>query len=480
MERFSPDIDRGAFARSLVAEGMVQGFDARRRCWVAGLSGAPDLAAVPKLDGSLLLDLDASVVQRASTAHLVHNGPAAVLLPRSTADVASMLRFAGDVGVRVAVRGQDDQAFGSELHSGVSRAGLLLDMRTLDRIHGIDAESIRVDAGLPWHKVVDAALQRGLTPPVLTEVLDQSVASTLSVGGVGSTSWRYGAQVDNTLELSVVTGNGQRLECSALHNRELFESVLAGQGQCAVITEARLRLVPAPSMVRAITVAYSGLIPLLRDLNLVRRQGRFDQVHALVTSDMRGGWFYLLHGVRYFDVPDYPNEAELMSGLHHLEGTHQSADVTYAQYVHRIPVTEARSCFPAIGVVLPEPSAIDYLCKLLGRLEPQGELALQLFSWDMARFTRPLFRRAETLSGVGAVLIRYNPPSARLVDRVQALSLNLFQLSREMGGAFYPINPLNMTRRDWERHYGPEWPTLANAKWVHDPRNVLASGPDIF
>jgi cytokinin dehydrogenase len=480
VERFSSDVDPGAFARSLVAEGMVRGFDPQRRCWVAGHSDAADLAAVPKLEGRLLLDLDAGVVQKVSKAHLVHNGPAAVLLPKSTADVASMLRFAGDVGVRVAVRGQDDQGFGAELDTGVSRTGLLIDMRTLDRIHAIDAESIRVDAGLPWHRVVDAALQHGLTPPVLTEVLDQSVASTLSVGGVGSASWRYGAQVDNTLELSVVTGNGRRLECSALHNRELFEAVLAGQGQCAVITEARLRLVPAPSMVRAITVAYTGLIPLLRDLNLVRRQGRFDQAHGLVTSDMRGGWFYLLHGVRYFDAPNYPNEAELMCGMHHLQGTHQSADVTYAEYVHRIPVSAARASFPAIGVVLPESTAIDYLCKMLGRLEAKGDLALQLFSWDMARFTRPLFRRAETLSGVGAVLLRYNPPSARLVERVEQLSLNLFQLSREMGGAFYPLNPLGMTRRDWERHYGPEWTTLANAKSVHDPRNVLASGPDIF
>jgi cytokinin dehydrogenase len=94
-------------------------------------------------------------------------------------------------------------------------------------------------------------LTHGYTPPVLTDYLRLTVGGTLSVGGVSGTSWRYGAQVDNVEELTVVTGAGKTVKCSESENRSLFEAVLAGQGQCGVMVGARLRLVPAPELVES-------------------------------------------------------------------------------------------------------------------------------------------------------------------------------------------------------------------------------------
>jgi len=85
---------------------------------------------------------------------------------------------------------------------------------------------------------------------VLTAYLGLTVGGTLSIGGVGTTTFRHGAQVDHVHELQAVTGEGQLVMCSETRHRDLFEAALAGQGQCAIMTRAVLRLVPAAGMVR--------------------------------------------------------------------------------------------------------------------------------------------------------------------------------------------------------------------------------------
>ena len=97
------------------------------------------------------------------------------------------------------------------------------------------ADSVEAEAGARWSSVLGATLPLGLTPPVLTDYLELSVGGTLSAGGVGGASPHYGAQVDNVLELEVVTGAGQRVVCSPAQAPELFYAVLAGLGQCAAL-----------------------------------------------------------------------------------------------------------------------------------------------------------------------------------------------------------------------------------------------------
>src|SRR5918992_1039110 len=114
-------------------------------------------------------------------------------------------------------------------------AGVVIDMSTLNQIHSITPDRAVVDAGVVWRDLLLVTTPAGLTPPVLTDYTRLTVGGTLSVGGVSGRSYRHGAQVDNVLELQVVTGEGQLLTCSATENQRLFEAALAGLGLCAVI-----------------------------------------------------------------------------------------------------------------------------------------------------------------------------------------------------------------------------------------------------
>src|SRR5260370_17546954 len=107
----------------------------------------------------------------------------------------------------------------------------------------VHSDRVEVSSGVLWRTLLQATLARGLTPPVLPDYLDLSIGGVLSVGGIGGTSYRYGAIVDHVLELQVVTGMGELETCSPTQQRDLFESVLPGLGQCGVIVKATLRLV---------------------------------------------------------------------------------------------------------------------------------------------------------------------------------------------------------------------------------------------
>ena len=109
---------------------------------------------------------------------------------------------------------------------------------------------------MQWLDLVRATLAVGVAPPVTTDYLGLSVGGTLCVGGIGGASPHFGLLVDNTFELEVVTGDGGLVTCSADRAPDLFEAVLGGLGQFAVIVRATVRLVPAPTTARVYTLTY--------------------------------------------------------------------------------------------------------------------------------------------------------------------------------------------------------------------------------
>jgi cytokinin dehydrogenase len=81
-----------------------------------------------------------------------------------------------------------------------------------------------------------AANGQKLTVPVIADTF-LSVGGTISTGGFGVTTYNLGLQVDHVQELEVVTGNGQIITCSDERDRDLFNAMLGGLGQCGIITK---------------------------------------------------------------------------------------------------------------------------------------------------------------------------------------------------------------------------------------------------
>jgi len=433
--------------------------------------------AMPRLTGTLHVD-DAS---RRAYAHdygqIVHEYPEAVVRPGSIGDVVEVVRYARRNGLRIAARGFGHQPFGQAQVGG----GIVIDMQSFQTVHSVEDDHVTVDAGADWAAVLKASLDRARTPPVLPAHLGLTVGGTLSIGGLGLATLHHGAQIDHVRELQVVTGEGVVVTCSEREHGDLFEAVLAGQGQCAIITRAVLDLVPARPMLREYVLPYAGLPALLQDQQAVLHDGRFDgAVATIVPSPM--GWMYMLQAVRHFTPPDLPDDAASMAGLHHVARSEQTRDLGYLEHAAASPPFDPVKSHADLGLLIPGPAAERFIGDMLPRLTASelGEAkAMRVFTWNRDLFTRPLFRVPEADTCVYLALLRAETTDRDIVDRMLAGNRSLFEHNRDLGGTLYPYSALELTRRDWRQHYQRSWRALIAAKRRHDPDNVFASGPDL-
>jgi FAD/FMN-containing dehydrogenase len=471
-------LTRRAFTKAIAGLAVV-GYQAGSGSWVlaAGEQEGGRFDELPRLDGTLLLDEASCRAYAQDFGQIVSEKPDAILLPGSVADIARMLRFARRHGVRVVGRGTGHTTFGQSQH----RAGLVFDLTSLDHIGPIVDGTITVGAGCRWNAVLPRTLADGMMPPVLPDYIGQTVGGTLSVGGIGAMSFREGAQIDHVVALRAVTGDGRIVECSSHEHRELFEMLLAGQGQVGVIVEATLRLVAAPSTVRVYDLVYPDRDSLLADLATLMDDERFDQMEAFIIPTEPGQWLYLLEGVGFHTAGAPPDDAALLDGLGHVAELTPPTDLDFLTWSSRVPTNLPKRPNPWIDLLLPMSGAADFLEDVQATIpvEQGGSFSLLLIPMRASRFTRPLFRTQDEEVGLGFDTLRALPPGT---DPSSALAFNrrLYDRCRQIGGSQYPISAVRLGVDDWKAHYGEQWHRLRAAKRRYDRANVLASGPDVL
>jgi FAD/FMN-containing dehydrogenase len=472
-------LSRRTFTKAVAGLAVV-GYRAGAGSWVVTAHSTPGskFDRVPELDGTLLLDDVTRDAYAQDFGQIVHERPDAVLRPGSVDDIAKMLRFARRHGIRVVGRGAAHTTFGQSQH----RAGITFDLTTLDTIGPIVDDRITVEAGCRWNAVLPQTLAHGLMPPVLPDYIGQTVGGTLSVGGIGAMSFREGAQIDHVVELRAVTGNGRVLDCSPHRNRELFEMLLAGQGQIGVIVSATLRLVPAPATVRLYDLIYPDLDALLSDIKRLMEDERFDQMESFIIPTGPGSWLYLLEAIGFHDEAGPPDDAALLAGLGHVAGQSQITDLDFLEWSSRVPTDLPRRPNPWIDLLLPMSDAATFLEEVqqtITPIVPGDSFSLLMIPMRSSRFTRPLFRTPDEELGIGFDPLRALPPGTD-VEPVLAFNRRLYDRCRELGGSQYPISAVRLDVADWKAHYGDQWHRLLAAKRRFDRDDVLASGPDIL
>jgi len=480
---------RREFLYGLSAGALVTGFDPAGRRWITSSTAAGPAVRVPPLKGRLLLRGPALAADADDFGHMIHNRPWAVLQPGDVDDVVAMLRFCGDQRIAVAPRGQGHATYGQAQASG----GLVVETSPLDAIE-VGESSVTAAAGARWSSVLAATLARGLTPPVFTDYLELSIGGTLSAGGIGGASPHYGAQVDNVLELEVVTGAGQRVVCSPADEPDLFHAVLSGLGQCAVLVRATLPLVPAPANVRQYILYYPSVEALTADQRLVQADGRFSWVEGEAELSPNGpGWVYYLQAGAYYDaVP--PDDQALIGDLNFEIGSQQVSDMSYDDFADQLAPAVAYlestgewyDPHPWWNMFLPGSVTDAFVSGVMASLTEadigaSGVILLYPLRRELIR--TPLLRLPdEPVIFLFSLLRTAAPDSGGALGPEVMLSGNraLFEQGRAQGGYQYPIGSIPMTTADWRQHYGPQWPFLAAARQRYDPAGILTPGQGIF
>jgi FAD/FMN-containing dehydrogenase len=431
---------------------------------------------------------DESALDLAATdfGHLVRRRPRGVLRPATAEDVAALVRACAAERVGVAARGSGHSCYGQ----AQVEDGIVIDMSTLAAIHDVDGDRVTVEAGATWGAVLDRTLPLGLTPPVFTDYVGTTVGGTLSVGGIGGTSYRPGMQVDNVLELEVVTGDGALRTCSPTRDPKLFDAVRAGLGQFGVIIRATLRLMPAPTRVRRYSLVYDSIpAATAAQLELIH-SGRFDFVQGQLRAG-DNGWRYLLEVTTHYSPPATVDDATILAGLTDQREYAEIEDLSYVDFQKRLFGGEEllRSTghwfwpHPCWNGFFPVSGTNDFLTHLTETLTADylGAAGLALFYPVFTDpLTAPLFRVPDGDIVFLVGVLPFPPDEPDLVAERITMNGALYDKARALGGLIYPIGAIPFAHADWVHHFGSAWPEFIAAKARYDPLRLLAPGQRIF
>lgn len=207
----------------------------------------------------------------------LRSGPACVVKPRSTAEIATAVRTAQRHGVAVVPYGGGSGVLGGAV---APSGALVLDTRALDRLLEVNETALwaRAQAGMMGDVYEQTITARGYT----TGNYPQSIARS-TVGGwvatraAGQFSTRYGNIEDLLLGLEAVLPSGDVVRIAPVPRastgpslRELF---LGSEGTLGIVTEVTLRVHPLPEQRATQSFAFPTMAAGLEAIRRIVRVG---------------------------------------------------------------------------------------------------------------------------------------------------------------------------------------------------------------
>jgi FAD/FMN-containing dehydrogenase len=201
--------------------------------------------------------------------------PLVVCFPRTTDEVARLLRLASDLEIPVVPSGGRTGLAGGAV---AAKKEAVLSFRRMTRMDPVDdmARTVRVQAGAITEAVHHHANPHGLTWPVdFASKGSSQVGGNIATNAGGVNVIRYGLTRQWVLGLEVVLPTGEILELNGALEKnntgtDLRQLFIGSEGTLGVITEATLKLAPLPREEEVFLFAVSSLDAVLELFRLAR------------------------------------------------------------------------------------------------------------------------------------------------------------------------------------------------------------------
>ncbi|MBR8745269.1 FAD-binding oxidoreductase [Nocardiopsis sp. MG754419] len=190
-----------------------------------------------------------------------YGGPVAVVRPRATADVATVVRACVEHGVPVVARGAGTGLSGA---ANAAQGWVVVSFERMNRVLEVDPvqQSATVQPGVVNNDLRDRVAADGLWyPPDPASAPWSTIGGNVATNAGGLCCVKYGVTRDYVLGMEVVTGTGEvvrlgRTTAKGVTGYDLAGLMVGSEGTLGLVTEVTLRLVPLRTGVEHTVVGY--------------------------------------------------------------------------------------------------------------------------------------------------------------------------------------------------------------------------------
>jgi glycolate oxidase len=219
------------------------------------------LAAILPADG-LIADVAGRRAFETDALTAYRRLPLAVALPRSSEEVARVMKFCRDANVNVVPRGAGTSLSGAAIPQedaiviGLAKMSRILEINLADRY-------ARVEAGVTNLAISEAVAPDGFFyAPDPSSQLACTIGGNIAMNSGGAHCLKYGVTINNllgvrlvTLEGEIVDLGGPALDAGGL---DLLGLICGSEGQLGVVTEATVRLLRAAEGARPVLFGFAS------------------------------------------------------------------------------------------------------------------------------------------------------------------------------------------------------------------------------
>ncbi|QRE75452.1 FAD-linked oxidase C-terminal domain-containing protein [Methylobacterium aquaticum] len=432
---------------------------ARRDAIVEGLRGlvAPE-ALVTSEDERRAFETDGLTAYRRM--------PLAVVLPSTTAEVAAVMRYCHENGVRVVPRGAGTSLAGGAI---AQEDAVILGVAKMNRVLDVDFSNrtARVQAGITNLAISAAVAHEGFFyAPDPSSQLACTIAGNIAMNSGGAHCLKYGVTTNNLMGVTLVMIDGTVVEIGGDHldaaGYDMLGLICGSEGQLGVVTEATVRILRAAE----------GARPALMGFGTVEDAG------ACTAAIIGAGIIPV--AIEYMDREaiticeafahaGYPLDAEAMLIIE-VEGCKEECDAMLARIVEiarpfnptslKVSQSEAesaaiwkgrKSAFGATGRIS------DYIC--MDGTIPTGQLPRVLER--IGEITQSYGLRCANVFHAGdgnlhpLILFDINTPGE--MEKAEAAGEEMLKLCVEVGGCLTGEHGVGIEKRDLMNvQYNPE------------------------
>ncbi|KFX99752.1 hypothetical protein V490_01673 [Pseudogymnoascus sp. VKM F-3557] len=183
--------------------------------------------------------------------------PAAITYPKTTAQVAAIIKCAVDANLKVQAR-SGGHSYGNYCLGGVSGA-VVIDLKNFQQFSmdhttwraTVGAGTLLGDLSKRMHEAGNRAMAHGICPQV-------GIGGHATIGGLGPSSRLWGSALDHIEEVEIVLADSTIRRCSAIQNSDIFWAVKGAGASFGVVTKFTVRTEPEPGEAVEFSYTYTG------------------------------------------------------------------------------------------------------------------------------------------------------------------------------------------------------------------------------